>query len=257
VGRSDTETPARLPDEQGFIERDGIRVHWESYGSGPAILLLPAWSIVHSRMWKGQIPYLARHFRVVTFDGRGNGFSDRPENSSAYAPEACVADAIAVLDATGVGSAIVVGLSRGGKRALLMAATHPERVLGAFVVSPTLPTLAPPLPHQSGTAWDDELDEYEGWGKFNRTYWRRDYRDFLEFFFGEAFAEPHSTKQLDDAVAWGLDTDPETLIRSVVGDGTIETAAAEAMCRSVRCPVVVVHGSEDAIMSPEVGRRVT
>jgi hypothetical protein len=70
VGRTDTETPARLPDDQGFIERDGVRVQWEAYGAEdrPAVLLMPAWSIVHSRHWKAQIPHLARHFRVVTYD---------------------------------------------------------------------------------------------------------------------------------------------------------------------------------------------
>jgi predicted glycosyltransferase len=103
-----------------------------------------------------------------------------------------------------------------------------------------------------------ELDEYEGWAKYNRVHWRRDYRDFLEFFFGEAFPEPHSTKQQDDAVAWGLDTDPETLIRTFEGSAPRlpDTEAAEAMCRAVRCPVVVVHGTEDTIVPPEVGRRV-
>ena len=70
---------ARYPDDEGFVERDGVRVFWEVYGEGePTILLLPTWSIVHSRCWKTQIPYLARHFRVLTFDGRGNGRSDRP-----------------------------------------------------------------------------------------------------------------------------------------------------------------------------------
>ena len=56
-----------------------MRVSWERYGDGePTVFLLPTWSIVHSRFWKAQIPYLARHFRVLTFDGRGNGRSDRP-----------------------------------------------------------------------------------------------------------------------------------------------------------------------------------
>jgi pimeloyl-ACP methyl ester carboxylesterase/predicted glycosyltransferase len=259
VGRTDTETAARLPDDEGFIERDGVRVRWEAYGDQerPAILLLPAWSIVHSRLWKGQIPYLARHFRVVTFDGRGNGLSDRPDEDSAYAPREFTADAIAVLDAAGVESALVAGLSRGGARALMLASGRPERVLGAFVVSPTLPTLAPDQPHREGVSFDAELDEYVGWAKFNRFHWRRDYRDFLEFFFGEAFPEPHSTKQWDDAVAWGLDTDAETLIRSIDGEAVgLDPAGAEALCRSVRCPVLVAHGTEDKIVSPEVGRRV-
>ncbi|MGZ4186000.1 MAG: alpha/beta fold hydrolase, partial [Solirubrobacteraceae bacterium] len=79
------QTRARYPDEEGYVERDGVRIFWERYGDGePTVLLLPTWSIVHSRHWKLQIPYLARHFRVITFDGRGNGRSDRPPGADAY-----------------------------------------------------------------------------------------------------------------------------------------------------------------------------
>ena len=57
------QTRARYPDAEGFIERDGVNVFWESYGAGDqTILFLPTWEIVHSRLWKCQIPYLARHF---------------------------------------------------------------------------------------------------------------------------------------------------------------------------------------------------
>lgn len=44
------------------------------------MLLFPPVAFTHSRIWKGQIPYLSRHFRVLTFDGRGNGNSDRPSD---------------------------------------------------------------------------------------------------------------------------------------------------------------------------------
>lgn len=72
------QTRASYPDAEGYVEREGVRVFYEVYGEGdPAVFLLPTWSIIHSRHWKAQIPYLARHFRVVTFDGRGNGRSDR------------------------------------------------------------------------------------------------------------------------------------------------------------------------------------
>ena len=72
------------PEHEGFVERDGVKVFYEVFGhGGPTIVLLPAWSIVHSRIWKMQVPFLARHHRVVTFDGRGNGRSDRPQGRKA------------------------------------------------------------------------------------------------------------------------------------------------------------------------------
>ena len=99
-------TPARDPDETGYVTRDGVRLHWERYGDGErTVVLLPTWSIVHSRVWKLQIPFLSRHFRVITFDGRGNGRSDRPAGAEAYTTDEFAADAIAVMDATGTASA--------------------------------------------------------------------------------------------------------------------------------------------------------
>ena len=66
------------PIDDGYVERDGIRIFYEVFGDGePTVLLLPTWSIIHSRQWKMQIPYLSRHCRVITFDGRGNGRSAR------------------------------------------------------------------------------------------------------------------------------------------------------------------------------------
>jgi pimeloyl-ACP methyl ester carboxylesterase len=105
---------ARYPDRDGYVERDGVKVFFEAYGDGdPTILLLPTWSIVHSRRWKMQIPYLARHFRVLTFDGRGNGRSDRPRDPAAYADTEFVADTLAVMDETGTERAVLAGLSMG------------------------------------------------------------------------------------------------------------------------------------------------
>src|ERR671934_2976523 len=63
--RPHEQTRARYPDETGYVERDGVRVFWERYGDGdPTVLFLPTWTLLHSRVWKAQIAYLARHFRV-------------------------------------------------------------------------------------------------------------------------------------------------------------------------------------------------
>ena len=100
---------AAEPDVSGYLDRGGVQVYYESYGTaGPVILLLPGWEILHSRSWKFQIPYLARHGQVVTFDPRGNGRSDRPPDAAAYNRREFAADALAVLDAVGAPAAVVV-----------------------------------------------------------------------------------------------------------------------------------------------------
>jgi pimeloyl-ACP methyl ester carboxylesterase/predicted glycosyltransferase len=250
VGLADIGSPARLPDAEGFVERGGVRVHWESYGEGePAILLMPAWSIAYSRIWKAQIPFLARHFKVVAFDGRGGGRSDRPLESSAYDALEFADDGAAVMDAAGVKSAVVAGVSRWAIYALHLAARHPERVIGALLMAPTVPLVDPTMPNAVQYPWDEELDTDEGWAKFNRHYWLRDWRGFLEFFWDQIFPEPHSTKQIEDGIAFGLDTEPEPIVaKQMAGWGYTDAAGAEALCRAIDCPVVVAHGTEDNVI---------
>ncbi len=245
---------AREPDHDGYVERDGVKVGYEVFGEGePTILLLPAWSIVHSRIWKMQVPYLARHFRVVTFDGRGNGRSDRPLNVEAYADDEYVADAVAVMDATGAGSSVVVGLSAGGSWALQLAAAHPDRVLGTIFIAPTTP-LGETLPERLVIEWfDEELDTDEFWAKYNRHYWARDYPGFIEFFMSQIFTEAHSTKPIEDAVGWGLETDGPTLTLTAQAPGLEDADEARALAGTVRCPCLVIHGWDDHIVSHSKG----
>lgn len=244
------QTRALYPDESGYVERDGVNLYYEVYGSGePTVFLLPTWSIVHSRHWKMQIPYLARHCRVITFDGRGNGRSDRPQEASAYDEREFAADALAVLDATETQRAVIVGFSLGAQRGLLLAAEHAERVDGAVFIGAAFPGGGDLLPERTVFSdFDREYDTYEGWAKYNRYHWLRDYRDFVEFFMSKMFTEPHSTKPIEDAVEWALETDGETLIATQEGPG-LEPEEARALCRRVRCPVLVIHGARDAITS--------
>ena len=136
---------ARYPDSDGIVVRDGVEIRYERYGEGrPAILLLPTWSLVHSRPWKMQVPYLARHFTVVCLDGRGSGASGRPADASAYSDAEFASDALAVMDAAGIGSAVLVSVSCGASWALRLCAEYPERVLGSVFIAPAAP-LVPPL----------------------------------------------------------------------------------------------------------------
>jgi pimeloyl-ACP methyl ester carboxylesterase/predicted glycosyltransferase len=244
------QTRARYPDAEGFVERDGVRLYYEVYGSGePTVFLMPTWSIIHSRHWKMQIPYLARHCRVLTFDGRGNGRSDRPADG--YSEAEFAADALAVMDATATERAVVVSLSVGAQRSLILAAEHPDRVTGSVFICPAVP-LASPLPDRTRYPWDEVLPTDEGWAKDNLYYWLRDYRGFLEFFFSQMFTEPHSTKPVEDCIGWGLETTAETLAATQIGSG-LDEAATRELCARLRCPVLVIQGGADAITGPGRG----
>src|SRR5207237_682440 len=98
---------------------------------------------------------------------------------------------------------------------------------------------------RAGGGFDERLDDYEGWAKYNRHYWLEHYRDFLEFFFSHVFIEPHSTKQIEDCVGWGLETTPETLVATQLAPHLDEAATRELAGR-LRCPVPVIHGPDDA-----------
>jgi pimeloyl-ACP methyl ester carboxylesterase/predicted glycosyltransferase len=234
------------PVRDGYVERDGVKVHYELFGDGePTVLLLPTWSIIHSRHWKLQIPYLARHCRVLTFDGRGNGRSDRPTEPEAYAEREFAADALAVMDATQTPRAIIVGFSMGAHRGLLLAANHPERVEAAVFIGPNYPGGGQPVPERTVYSWEDELDTDEGWAKHNHHYWLRDYQGYLEFFMSRMFTEPHSTKPIEDGVVWGLDTTPQTLALTYLAP-FMEPEEARELAGRVRCPVLVIHGEDDA-----------
>lgn len=238
---------ALYPVREGFVESHGVPIHWEQYGDGDqTVLFMPPWQITHSRMFKQQYAYFARYFRVLTYDPPGNGRSGRPVTG--YDLDRCAADALAVLDATGIPRASLVGHSRSTWYAVILAAEHPERVERLVLIGSSLG--GGPLVRDFHAIHD----RHDGWRKFNADYWRRNYRDFVEFFYGELYPEPHSTKQFDDGVAWGLETTPEVLV-ATVDEYRCRTPLPELLAR-VKAPTLVVHGTGDRIRSFTIGEHV-
>jgi pimeloyl-ACP methyl ester carboxylesterase/predicted glycosyltransferase len=253
---------ARLADTEGFAEYGGVKIHYEVYGSehsGPSILLMPSWTLVHKRFWKGQIPFLARQFRVVVYDGPGNGRSDRPLNPDAYAQAAQVAYALKVLDATATDRAVLVALSMAANWALDLAANHTSRVHGSILIGPTVALGTPnadraahtnlvgPLPTvESSQVPLVRTDPPEHWAKYNREYWLECYDDFLWFFMGQCFSEPHSTKQIQDGVSWGRETTGAVLAAKSHASMPDADTLTE-WCGRIGSPVLLIHGEDDRI----------
>jgi pimeloyl-ACP methyl ester carboxylesterase len=250
--RSHDSGRARLPDRSETVERpDGVRIAFDVYGSGdPTIVMLPSAPIIHSRQWKAQVPFLSRSWRVVTYDGRGNGASDRPTSPEAYEVDRILGDLEAVMDATGTPRAVLVGLCGDGVMpSFALAAARPERVAGIVAIAVGLPFLTPPHPYRAAHSFTEPSEAYEGWGKVNMHYWRQDYPDFAAFFFGEMLPEPHSTKLLEDLVQWTVDGDAEAMTAEMLAEHVPpfppDRDAVEAMAREIRCPLLLVHGTND------------
>src|SRR5205823_10351228 len=145
------------------------------------------------------------------------------------------ANGTAVTDATGAGVAGLAGICiHGVWPSVQIAAAHPERVLGIVALAPGVPRLADTNPWW-GEAGDRVSDEAL----------RRDYRGFLEFFHANMFPEPHSTKQIEDAVAYGLDGRVEMLLMPPGGPVAETKEEVEEICRRVGCPVLIVQGDRD------------
>jgi pimeloyl-ACP methyl ester carboxylesterase/predicted glycosyltransferase len=263
VGRDGEQSRARYPDVEGFAERLGQRLFYEVYGDGEeTIFLLPTWSLVHSRHWKMQIAYLARHFRVLVMDGLGNGRSDRCRNARRYAPLEFARDCLSVMDASGTEQAVMASLSTGAQYQLALAELAPERVAGAAFIGPMFP-YTPGIQYVFTTGMLARLTQqafrrpapvYRWWGHMNAVHWQADYRVFAEWFISRCLPEPHSTKAIEDGIGWALETDPETLIATVSHKRFFQRGYLAELARRLTCPVLVISGSHDRITPPRDAR---
>jgi pimeloyl-ACP methyl ester carboxylesterase/UDP:flavonoid glycosyltransferase YjiC (YdhE family) len=246
---------ASEPVQSGCLTLDGFRIAYEVFGnpSAPAVLLHPTWQIVHSRIWKMQVPFLARSFRVVTFDSPGNGGGERTTDARAYEYDRIVDQGVGLLDHLGIERAHVISFSCACDYGIAMAARYPERV-GRLVLIATevdcnwQPAPGPDFLEQRG------LDTYVGWEKYNAHYWREDYDGWLGFFSQQFASDPHSTKIADDVVGWGHETTPEILISSVNHPHLKPAMPFDETLEQVRCPVLLIHGTEDHMNAVETSR---
>ena len=229
------------PVREGRVERDGVHLWYATWGEeGPWIAFAPIYQIVHSQVLKAVVPYLSRHFRVVTMDARGNGRSDRPERAEAYSFDHYYADFLAVLDAAGVDRTAVIGISATAMTALRLAAEHPERVTHVIV---------------AGGFADMRVtgEKMAAHVRAERAQMQEDWPAHVHDFFTTILPEPHSTKQFEDGVRYAWSSSGETVGRA--RDGWVGNHVTD-LARNVRCPTLVIHGDDDRRVSHARGKMI-
>ena len=219
-----------IPVRDGFVERDGVRTYYAVWGeSGPTIVFAPLYQIVHMQTLKATVPYLSRHFQVLTMDLRGNGRSDRPAEPTAYHFDQYYADLLAVLDHLAIKQLAIIGISSAALTAIRLAAEEPQRVSHLIVVGGYAETLIFDTVKAAAIAAASERMQH-------------DWPGYLEEFFSIIFTEPHSTKPYEDGVRYGWATKGEIVDwgrKGWLGHDLREHATR------VTAPTLVIHGTDD------------
>lgn len=242
------------PVRSGFAVNpiDGVRVHYELFGSaaaGRAIVFSPVSAYIHGRIWKGQVPwFVQRGYRVVSWDGRGSGKSDRPP--SGYSPDCFAGDLLAVMDATGIDRAALVGITWAIRWMSRVAVLHPERVSHLISVS-SFPTNFDTDKQAKGLEYFLSGADPGGQIDWKAAHMLQDYRALNEMTAHDDFPEPHSTRQIEEFVAWTMESSPEALVAACL---ELIEPDPTAFYRRIACPTLLIHGSADASVSPDFSR---
>jgi pimeloyl-ACP methyl ester carboxylesterase len=244
------------PDASGFADVAGVQIGWESFGQGESVVLVvPTWNFVDSRVSARLVPDLSRSFRVVTYDPRGAGRSDRPPTG--YRLEDHLADAVAVMQVAGVARASLIAASAGTETAAAFAARRPDRVERMVLIDPPIQVDADASEDDSDDEFWIERDSYEGWERWSAPYWRQDWPGFARWFLELAFNEPDSEALIDAVLSIALEADPEILIQQHREQHRARDflTVAENLGR-ISSPTLVLHGELDQSVPLAWGRAV-
>jgi pimeloyl-ACP methyl ester carboxylesterase len=202
-----------------MLDRDGVKIHYEVAGDGPALILTHGYSST-GEMWAGQIGPLSKHFKVITWDMRGHGRSDYPDDQGQYSEAATVEDMAALLDAVGARDAVVGGLSLGGYMSLAFHATYPERTRALLIID-------------TGPGYKNDQAR-EGW---NQNAIRR-----AERFEADGFGD---LSKASAEVRLARHRDASGLARAARGMLTQSNARVIESLPSIRVPAIVIVGADD------------
>lgn len=138
-----------------MLDRGGVSIHYEVTGpkNGKTPVLLSHGMTATTAMWEPNLAALAAERQIITWDIRGHGQSDSPDDQALYTEAASVADMTAILDTVGIERAVIGGLSLGGYLSLAFNLAHPERV-AALMLFDTGPGYRRDEPRQQ---WNDNV----------------------------------------------------------------------------------------------------
>ncbi len=218
-----------------------IQIYYEVHGAGEPLLLIMGLG-AHADSWEMQVPDFSREHTVIAFDNRGAGRSDKP--SEPYSIPQMAGDAAGLLDALGLGSAHVYGMSMGGMIAQEMVLRHPHRVR-ALVLGGTMAGLA------NGIVAGPEL--LQQWASTALLPLELAVQAGLKFLYSEEFIAANKERLVRHALETAHLMAPlDALQRQFMA---VAQFNAYDRLSDIRVPTLIITGSDDKIV-PAANSRI-
>ncbi len=222
-----------------IIENQGAKIYWEEHGAGdPLVLVMGLASTLD--MWHRTLPIMKEHFRIILIDNRGVGRSDVPQMPFSIATMA--SDVVAVMDAAGIESARLFGISMGGMIAQEFTLNYPQRVrslvlgctnFGGRNVKPATPKVLEILRARGMMAPDEAA-----WAMVPHIYDK---------------TTPRERVEEDIAIRMKWFPTVEGYFGQI---GAIFSWDARERLPQIQAPTLVIHGETDELVPPENGRMI-
>jgi pimeloyl-ACP methyl ester carboxylesterase len=217
------------------VTREGVRIAYYVSGRGEPLVLIRGYANAAS-MWYPQVPFLSGHFRVVTFDNRDTGESDRVETP--YAMAELAADLISLLESLALAPVHLLGLSMGGMMAQEIALSRPDLVQTLLLAGTAC---------DAGRGLTSDPEVLKLFATLPELTAEENTRRSLPLFFSPAGLK--NRRLIDEYVRRSLEQRPplttfERHSRALQGFNRC------AAIRQIRCPTLILHGAADRLLPP-------
>jgi pimeloyl-ACP methyl ester carboxylesterase len=221
-----------------------VNIYYEVHGKGETLVLIMGYGNANSGWWFRQVPVFSRQFRVIAFDNRGNGQSDKPDTP--YTMEMMTADVAGLVENIGIKAAHIYGVSMGGMIAQHLALSYPEKVI-SLVLGCTMyggpHSIMPDM---------DAMQALFDMERMQRLTPEERIRELLPFLFSQEFIDnnPDIREQLI-AKTTEYVTPLHTYVRqaaAIVGHDTYERLP------EIKVPTLVIAGDADRLIPVENSR---
>lgn len=226
------------PVESGRILAGDVSLYYELYGHGDPLVLIAGTGISCAPWRIFQVPEFSRHYRVLIYDHRGLGRSDKPQMH--YTTRLFARDCAALMDALGIARAHILGHSMGGRVAQWLALDHPEKVRSLVLSGSGSGKYRPDLDYPRGIPLKTCVAMVEkGYERYMREHWE------AGFMFSEEFTRRHPeiVRRFQEAIVAELPP-LACYLRHVIARQEHETTE---LLGQIRAPTLVIVGGEDRV----------